>query len=118
MKAGCGGMIVTVADALSVESSLWIAVTLTVDGFGAIAGAVYNPSAVTGPTVESPPGRSFTAHRTLVVAGPAPRGRDCWERVPKTDAALGGAGGSPHTQNTAWGGALPRGAVTPNVPVP
>src|SRR3989441_11925918 len=103
MKAGCGGMIVTVADALSVESSLWTAVTLTVDGFGAIAGAVYRPSAVTVPTVESPPGRSFTAHRTLVVAGPAPGARKRLDRVTKTDPGLGGAGGSANTRETAWG---------------
>src|SRR2546428_8332015 len=101
MKAGCGGMIVTVADALSVESSLWTAVTLTVDGFGAIAGAVYRPSAVTVPTVESPPGRSFTAHRTLVVAGPAPRARDWRDPVSKDHPPPGGRGGAPHTRRTA-----------------
>src|SRR2546427_13289634 len=95
MKAGCGGMIVTVADALSVESSLWIAVTLTVDGFGAIDGALYNPSALTVPTVESPPGRSFTAHRTLVVAVPASRARECRGRFTETDAVLGVAVSSP-----------------------
>src|SRR2546425_6341674 len=100
MKAGCGGMIVTVADALSVESSLWTAVTLTVDGFGAIAGAVYRPSAVTVPPVESPPGRSFTPHPALVGGGPRPRGREIWEPVSKTRAPLGGAGGAPHTPDT------------------
>src|SRR2546430_14283075 len=107
MKAGCGGMIVTVAEAVSVESSLWIAVTLTVDGFGAIDGALYNPSALTVPTVASPPGRSFTAHRTLVVAGPAPSARDCCGRFPKTRPRPGGAAGSPRTRDTRLVGALP-----------
>src|SRR3989441_10021505 len=118
MKAGCGGMIVTVADALSVESSLWIAVTLTVDGFGAIAGALYNPSALTVPTVESPPGRSFTAHRTLVVAVPASSAWNCCVRFTKTDAVLGVTVSSPSTRNTAWEGALPSGAAPVIVPVP
>src|SRR3989442_15729782 len=99
MKAGCGGMIVTVADALSVESSLWIAVTLTVDGFGAIAGAVYNPSAVTVPKGESPPGGSFTPPPTLVGAGPAPQPLDCFVRFTKTNAVLGGTGNSPNTRD-------------------
>src|SRR2546430_13138679 len=99
MKAGCGGMIVTVAEAVSVESSLWIAVTLTVDGFGAIDGALYNPSALTVPTVESPPGRSFTAHRTLVVAAPASRARECCVRFTQTRALMGRTVRPPSTRD-------------------
>src|SRR2546425_12473271 len=118
MKAGCGGMIVTVADALSVESSLWIAVTLTVDGFGAIAGALYNPSALTVPTVESPPGRSFTAHRTLVVAVPASSAWKCCVGFTKTEAVLGGGGGPPSTGTPPRGGGPPTRAAPGNVPVP
>src|SRR2546426_7828541 len=91
MKAGCGGMIVTVADALSVESSLWTAVTLTVDGFGAIAGAVYRPSAVIVPPVRLPPRRPLTRHRKVgrgVAAPGAPKqpGGGCADR----GAARGG----------------------------
>ena len=39
-KTGWGGEIVTAAEAVSVESSLWIAVTVTIDGVAAVAGAV------------------------------------------------------------------------------
>src|SRR5437870_436405 len=43
-KIGCGGWIVTAADAVRLWSSLWMAVTVTVGDTGTAAGAVYSPS--------------------------------------------------------------------------
>ena len=56
-----GGTTVTVAVPDFVESACDVAVTVTCDGFGAVAGAVYNPAAEIVPFAAPPPTLQVTA---------------------------------------------------------
>ena len=61
---GAGYFTVTEADPVADGNATDVAWTVTVDGEGGAAGAVYKPLALTKPTAELPPSMPFTAHVT------------------------------------------------------
>lgn len=61
-------VIVTCADAVLLGSACETAVTLTVAGFGTLAGAAYIPTEEIVPRVASPPLTPFTCQVTAVLA--------------------------------------------------
>ena len=69
------------------------------------------------PTVVSPPGSAFTAHRTFVVGVPASSAWNWADRFTKIDAVVGVMVSCPSTRNTTVEVALPSGAVTEILPV-
>src|SRR6266852_5386873 len=69
--------IVTAAKADLVVSAWETAVTVTVAGLGAAAGAVYKPAAVIVPTVAFPPVTPFTCHVTAVFVVPVTVEMNC-----------------------------------------
>ena len=72
-----GGRIVTVADALLVESAELTAVTVTVLGVGTDAGVVKSPDVEIVPVEGAPPTTAFTSQVTTVFMVPDTVAANC-----------------------------------------
>lgn len=70
-------LIVTVADAEAVDEAADVAVTVTVAGLGAFAGAVYRPAVETVPQVAPEQPLPFTDHVTAVFVLPVTFAVNC-----------------------------------------
>jgi hypothetical protein len=80
---------VTAAPAVFVVSAALTAVTLTFEGVGTPAGAVYSPLEETVPLMEFPPAFPFTSQLTPVLGVPLTVDVNCCVRDTSTDALPG-----------------------------
>jgi hypothetical protein len=80
---------VTAAPAVFVVSAALTAVTLTFEGVGTPAGAVYSPPEETVPLIEFPPATPFTSQLTPVLGVPLTVELNCCVRDTSTDALAG-----------------------------
>ena len=74
---GCAAVTVTVAEADLVVSTWESAVTVTVAGFGTLAGAIYRPDVETVPVVAFPPVTPFACQVTAVFDVPVTVAVNC-----------------------------------------
>src|SRR5574337_59405 len=116
-KTSGASTIVTVAESKRDGSSVLVAVTVTVEGDGTAAGAVYSPAAEIVPRVALPPTMSFTLQVTAGATVPLDVAVNCFVAVVDSTALEGLIVIALNTVNGSGEVAVPSGVVTVIGPV-
>src|SRR5437016_907080 len=89
IASGGGAVMITLAELALVQSACDTAVTLTVDGLGTTAGALYTTDLQTTPKLEFPPVAPLTCHVTAVLFVFCTVAVNCWLCPAWTEAKVG-----------------------------